>query len=181
MSKTILILSCFFLIGKAIGQTVYTYSVPTIEGGTQPLSTLAGKKIIVITLPTQQNAPNDSLLHSLDSIRTVYSSSLTIIAVPAYEDGYTPANKNTLMQWYRSILGTAVIITDGLYTRKTSGSQQHPLFQWLTDKNKNGTFDLDVSGAGNKFILWPDGTLTSVLGAPIKLGGTIMNDLLQSQ
>jgi len=181
MSKIILIISCFFLSAAAAGQSIYTYSVTTIEGNNQPLSAYNGKKILVITLPTQQNASNDSLLHSLDSIRAAYPAQLQIIAVPGYEDGYTPALKASLTQWYRSILSTAVIVTDGMYTRKTSGSQQHPLFQWLTDKNKNGSFDQDVTGPKNKFIIWQNGELTSVLGAPIRLGGAVMNDLLQSQ
>ena len=106
---------------------------------------------------------------------------LQIIAVPSYEDGYTPALKNQLMHWYRSILGMGIIVTEGERTRKTSGSQQHPLFVWLTDKDKNGFFEQDVAGPRHKFIVWTNGELTSVLGAPIRIGGTAMNNLLQGQ
>ena len=181
MKKIILIFSSFLFAYVSKAQTMYTYSVTSIEGVNKPLSAYSGKKILVITLPTQQNAANDSVLHSLDSIRIAYPGQLQIIAVPAYEDGYTPTVKASLTQWYRSKLGADIIITDGMYTRKTSGSQQHPLFQWLTDKNKNGSFNQDVTGIKNKFIIWTDGSLTSVLGAPVKLGGAVMNDLLQSQ
>ena len=182
MTKKILILfSCVLIAYVSKAQSIYTYSVNSIEGVNKPLSAYTGKKILVITLPTQQNAGNDSVLHSLDSIGIVYPGQLQIVGVPAYEDGYTPALKSSLTQWYRSILSTAVVVTDGMYTRKTSGSQQHPLFQWLTDKNKNSSFDQDVTGITNKFFIWTDGSLTSVLGAPVRLGGAVMNDLLQSQ
>ena len=134
-----------------------------------------------MTLPIVQNSANDSVLHSLDSLRATYSGSLIIIGVPSYEDGYTPAIKNTLTTWYRSILNMEVVVTDGLYTRKTSGSQQDPLFKWLTNKDKNGHFDQDISGQKNKFFIWTDGELTGVLGTQTRLGGVTMNDLLLGQ
>ncbi len=182
MSKLITITALFFGIAvSALSQSVYTYTVKSIEGPNLPLNAYTGKKLLVITLPTQQNASNDSLLRSLDSIRAAYTGTLQIIAVPSYEDGYTPALKNSLKQWYRSILGTGIIVTEGVRTRKTSGSQQHPLFKWLTDKDKNGFFDQDVAGPRHKFIVWTNGELTSVLGAPTKIAGTAMNTLLQGQ
>jgi glutathione peroxidase len=181
MLKIIITLCLTVQLTVAFSQSIYSYTVPKIEGGNKQLSSYQGKKILVLTLPTQQNASNDSLLTSLDSLRAANTTTLAIIAVPAYEDGFTPALKNSLKTWYRSKLNNDIIITDGLFTRKTSGSQQHGLFQWLTDKNKNGHFDNDVSGPRMKFFVWTDGNLDGVLGAPTKLGGFAMNDLLQGQ
>src|SRR5689334_4033296 len=154
MTKLIVIISALFLITMINIESVYTISITTIEGDNRSISSYEGKKILVITLPIVQNSSSDSLLYSLDSIRAVYSNSLVIIASPSYEDGYIPGNKNTLKTWYRSILDSSIIITDGLYSRKTSGNLQHPLFKWLTDKDKNGHFDNDVTGCQNKFVIW---------------------------
>jgi glutathione peroxidase len=182
MKKLIIITISVFLISTAaFSQSVYTYSVISIEGASKPLNVYTGKKLLVITLPIQQNASGDSLLHSLDSIQAVYSNTLQIIAVPAYEDGYTTAIKTQLQQWYRSILGTSIIVTEGMYTRKTSGSQQHAFFKWLTDKDKNGFFNQDVAGPKHKFIVWGNGELTAALVAQTRIGGTTMNNLLQVQ
>jgi glutathione peroxidase len=182
MTKLIITIAGIFLISAtARSQSIYTYTVTSIEGTDKPLNTYSGKKLLVITLPIQQNASNDSLLQSLDSIRTTYTSTLQIIAVPAYEDGYTPAIKNQLKQWYRSILGMGIIVTEGMYTRKTSGSQQHVLFKWLTDKDKNGFFNQDVAGPRYKFIVWGNGELTAALVAQTRIGGTTMNNLLRGQ
>jgi len=171
---------CVLLITTtAFSQSIYTYSVPKIEGGTQPLNAYQNKRVLIITLPVQQNSSNDSLLHSLDSLRAANNGSLKIIAVPSFEDGYTPSIKSNLINWYRSILDNAIVITDGLYTRQTSGSQQHPLFQWLTDKDKNGHFDNDVTGPRIKFVVWTDGTLLGVLGVHSRLGGLAMKSLLE--
>jgi glutathione peroxidase len=160
-------------------ESIYSHSVISIEGVNKPLSAYQGKKLLIVTLPIQQNNSNDSLLHSLDSIRAVYAGSLVIIGVPAYEDGYTLSMKESLKQWYRSILSMDIIVTEGLYTRKTSGNQQHPLFKWFTDKNRNDHFDKDVTGPKNKFIVWTTGELLGVLGAQTKIGSSTINDLLQ--
>ena len=179
MPRLILIISFFFLISAANVESIYIYSVKTIEGVNKPLTNYQGKKILVITLPVQQTSSNDSLLRALDSLRAVYSSSLVIIAVPAYEDGYRSALKNSLKNWYRSRLGMGVIVTEGYVTRKTSGNIQHPLFKWLTDKNRNNHFDRDITGPRNKFIISASGELIGILGAQTRLGSNVMNNLLQ--
>lgn len=179
MKQLIITISTLFVSTVALSQNIYSYSVPKIEGGTYALTALQSKKLLIITLPTQQNASNDSLLYSLDSLQVANAAGLQIIAVPSYEDGFTPSMKNSLKTWYRSKLNSAIVITDGLYTRQTSGNQQHPLFFWLTDKDKNGHFDNDVTGPRMKFFVWTDGLLIGVLGAPSKLGGNAMKDLIQ--
>lgn len=181
MSKIILFTISLFLSGSGWGQNIYGLSVKTIEGNSKPLSVYQGKKILIITLPTQQNSSSDSLLRSLDSLSIKYANTLVIIAAPSYEDGYTQSNKNTLKQWYRNILNPSIIITDGLYSRKTTGNQQATLFRWLTDKDENGHFNNDVTGPGNKFIVWTDGELVAVLEADTRLGGPTINNILQAQ
>lgn len=179
MLKLILIFSSFLLTSAVCVESIYTHSVTSIEGTNKPLTAYQGKKLLIITLPIQQSSSNDSLLHSLDSLRAVHTGSLVIIAVPAYEDGYTAQLKESLKQWYRSILSMDIIVTEGFYTRKTSGSQQHPLFKWLTDKNKNDHFSNDITGPRNKFIVWTNGELIGVLGAPTRISSSTVNDLLQ--
>jgi glutathione peroxidase len=181
MKKLIIIICCSGLWQMVEAQSLYTYSVTSIEGTAKPLNAYTGKKIFVITLPTQQTVANDSLLLAIDSIRAAFSTSLQIIAVPAYEDGFTAALKPSLKTWYRSKLGMGIIVTDGLYTRKTSGTQQHALFKWLTDKTKNGHFDQDVTGAKNKFMIWTDGVLMAVLAAQTKITGATVRELLEGQ
>ena len=181
MTKLILIISYFLLSSAVTVESIYSHSVISIEGNNKPLNAYLGKKMLIITLPTVQNASNYSLLHSLDSLRAANPGSLVIIGVPAYEDGYTPAIKESLKTWYRSILNNNIIITEGLYTRKTSGSQQHPLFKFLTDKERNGHFNRDISGPGNKFFVWTDGELMGVLGPQTRLGSPAMISLLLGQ
>lgn len=156
------------LSALAVNSGIYDYSVPKIEGGNQSLAVAQGKRILLVTLPTQHSASADSLLYSLDTLAAAHSSVLAVFAVPAYEDGYSPSVKDDLKQWYRSKLGNYITITDGLYTRKSSAGQ-HDLFKWLTDVNRNGTFDMDVEGPGQQFFIKENGELYGMLVPGTKL------------
>ena len=164
-----------------IGSGIFDYAVPQINNSTIALSTLQGKKLLIITLPLQRTPTADSALYALDTLATAHAADVKVIAVPAFEDGFTASQKNNLRQWYRSKLGNHIIITDGLYTRKTSGSQQHALFKWLTDSNQNNAFDIDVSGPGFKFFVRANGELYAVLRPKTKIWGPSVNRTLNMQ
>jgi glutathione peroxidase len=174
-SATALLAALFFV------NTVYNYNVPKIEGGTQNLSTYQGKKVMVVTLPLIQTAAADSFLYALDTIATRHVAHLKVIAVPAMEDGYTAAQKQRLQTWYRSKLNAGVVITEGLYTRKISGAQQHPLFKWLTSATENEHLDIDVEGPGYKFFTNSNGGLYGVLRPQSKMWGSTVQRTLNMQ
>lgn len=160
-------------------ESIYSHSVTKIEGGSQPLSAYQGKKILVVTLPVQQSASADSLLYSLDTLSAARIGNMVVIGAPSFEDGFTVAQKEQLKLWYRSKLGNHVIISDGLYTRRTSGSSQHPLFAWLTKLEKNENFDIDVEGQGYKFFIKENGQLIGVLRPHTKISSMAVQRTLQ--
>ena len=162
-------------------ESIYDQSVETIEGQTQPLSAYQGKKILFITLPITRTSGADSVLTSLDSLSDASTATLKIIAVPSYEDGYTQAIKDSLENWYRQYLDSNVLITTGLYTRKSSGNQQDEVFKWLTYQTRNGVMNEDVDGPLNKFMVRANGELMGVLKARSKIGGGAMQRMLAAQ
>lgn len=168
----------FFSI-TSLTSGIYNYSVSKIEGGSQLMSSYEGKKIMVITLPVVQDAVSDSMLYALDTLAAAHQSNLAVIAVPSYEDGYTTAIKQSLQQWYRSKLGNYILITEGLYTRKTSASQQHGLFKWLTYVNEN--FEIDVEGPGYKYFVRGNGELYGVLKSHVRISSMAVNRTIQMQ
>lgn len=160
---------------------IYNFNISKLEGGTQSLSAYTGKKILVVTLPISQTPTNDSLLHSLDTLATSRSAHLQVVAVPAIEDGYNDSLKNQLLTWYRSHLQGNILISEGVYTRKTSGTQQHPLFQWLTKESQNEIFDIDADAPWFKFITNDSGQLYGVLRPGSKISGNSVQKTLNMQ
>jgi glutathione peroxidase-family protein len=172
----ILLFSSVFFTGS-----IYDYSFAKIEGGTQIMNVFQGKRILIVTLPTQQNASADSMLYSLDTLAVAHTNNLSVIAVPSYEDGYTAAQHTQLKNWYRSKLGNYITISTGLFTRKTSGAQQHGLFKWLTTDTMNDAFNMDVAGPGYKFFVSSTGALFGVLTPQTKISGASVQRTLQIQ
>lgn len=173
----------FFILLSSVLLTssIYDYSFPKIEGGTQNMSSFQGKRILIITLPIVQNASADSMLYSLDTLAAAHINNLSVIGVPSYEDGYTAAQQTQLKNWYRSKLGNYITISSGLYTRKTSGAQQHGLFKWLTTDTMNDAFNVDVAGSGQKFFVGSTGALFGVLAPQTKISGITVQRTLQIQ
>lgn len=159
--------------------SVYTYSFHKLDGGNQSLSLFQGKKMLIVTLPVQQSATQDSLLYSLDTLAAARQSQLTVIGVPSREDGYLPSNKNQLRQWYRSKLGNYIVLADGMYTRKSSGSQQHGLFKWLTTVAYNEHFNIDVEGPWMKFFVKSNGILDGVINGQSRISGQAVQKTLR--
>src|SRR6478672_8811575 len=81
--------------------SIYQFQVPTIEGNNQQLSAYEGKKILIVTLPINQDSSSDSLLFSLDTLATAHLTDLKVIATPSYEDGFTVEERDALKTWYR--------------------------------------------------------------------------------
>lgn len=178
----------FFKVGLAIimlaeifNPTVYSFSLPTIDGATNDLSSYNGKRVLVITLPVIRNAEADSLLGSIDSLAAVHSSTLKVVAVPAFEDGFIPDLRDSLKIWYRNFLDSNIVVTDGLHVRKTSGAVQHPLFNWLTNQTQNMHFNQDAAAPGYKYFTNTEGNLVAVLRPQTKLSSTSTTRALQAQ
>ncbi|HRG24729.1 MAG TPA: hypothetical protein PLL23_10060 [Chitinophagaceae bacterium] len=157
-----ILISLIAIYGKAQVNS-FQFSVDKIEGGKDSLVHYQGMKVLIVIIPASVSPVGDSLLMSLDSLGRSREGQLKIIAVPSVEAGFSQVNRDDLYQWYRSKLGTHIIVSNGMYTRKTSGSLQHPLFKWLTDVAINKVFDIDAEAAGYKFFINSGGLLYGVL------------------
>jgi hypothetical protein len=62
--------------------------------------------------------------------------------------------------------------------KKGSGTAQAELMKWLTDYKRNGHFDTDVQGAGDKFFVSETGKLYAVLSPQMSLFGRAMTAIV---
>lgn len=182
MKKIVIFFVFCFLAVVGNGQiNSFQFSVDKIEGGKDSLVHYQGMKVLIVTLPASVSPAGDTLLMSLDSLGMARVGQLKIIAVPSVEAGFSQVNRDALKQWYRSKLGAHIVVTDGMYTRKMSGSLQHPLFKWLTDVAINKVFDIDAESAGYKYFINAGGVLYGVLLPHSRAGGLAVTRTLAIQ
>src|SRR5690349_15251410 len=119
--RILFVLVCILSLSfKNYNNSVYDYTVTTIEGQQINLSNYQGKKIIIVTLPIYQNTENNNYLLRLDSLSKLNRSDLVMIGFPSYENGYTNQDSVQLKTWYNSFLGVEFIVSKGVNTRKSS-------------------------------------------------------------
>jgi glutathione peroxidase-family protein len=159
-------------------QSFYDYNITTLDTVSHSLSEFAGKKVMIAILPATKNEDDSLYLVRLDSIYHVYSDRLIIIGVSSYEDGYTDDTTINSSQWYKSILDSEIVVTEGMYTHKFSDTLQTPLFNWLTHSQQNNHYDDEVEGAGETFFINEKGELYGVFGPTARWGDKLLNKML---
>lgn len=148
----LLIFSCF----SSKSQSLYQYTIFNIDGDTIHLKTDSTRMLFIIA-PVN---PSDTLISHIAAFKNKYGNQIKVIGVLSKEDGYNDANKAAVKQIYDT---TGVILTEGVYTHKSSGEQQAPFMKLLTHKDMNWYFDHEVVGIGQKFFVSRTGRLHAVL------------------
>lgn len=137
-------------------QSFYEQIFSDVDGKEVRLADFANKKILFIVLPVD---PSDSLVVELTHFVTSYKVGLQVIGVLSQEDGHSQLNKADVKERYNK---TGILVTDLMLSRKGNG--QSPVMKWLTSKQENGHFDMDVKSVGQKFFVNGNGKLYAVLG-----------------
>lgn len=166
-----------FCFQAAQSQTsLYTTALNGLNDSSLSLQQYAGKKICFLIVPLQA----DSIYDQVQAFCVAHNDSdhLVVIGIPSKEDGYEDTAKDSLQQLYANL---PIILTTGMYTRKSAGNNQGELLQWLTDATKNIHFDADISGIGQLFFVSETGQLYSVLDKGCSLDSSFINDIINTQ
>ena len=156
--------------------SIYSILLNTIDGAPVNLESFRGRKMLIIVLPLSAQDTSVSIAE-LNRIQTRYGDSLIVIGVPAEEFGYTASLRQQVKNLY-STQPAGFILAEGMKVKKTSGAGQSPLFQWLTDRNKNRYFNSDVRGTGHKFFVDESGRLYAVIGPQLALSNPVIEKIL---
>jgi len=176
--RIIILLMLVLLSAFTVSSTFYDFRFRTIEGVNRQTSEFAGRKIVILVLPSTRQPGEETYLQRLDSLSKAHPE-IVMIGVPSYEEGFSLDSLQSLKIWYRSELDSQFIITDGLYTRKTSVIGQHPLFKWLTDKDQNIHFNEDVAGPGQQFFINGQGQLYCVAGPEARFSDQLFTRMME--
>lgn len=175
MKRILCFVSFLFLVNSSFAQSFNELSFKRINGDSVWLSGFAGKKVVFVVAPLSQT---DSNFTPLQNFLNKYKDSVQVIGIVSIEDGYQPSNVIALQSMYNN---SGILLTEGMYTRKGSGANQSALLRWLTDKNNNRHFDMDVRGIGQKFFVTGKGRLYAVMSPQVSFNAPIMSAIMNSQ
>jgi len=176
--RSMIITICLVFTGLTPFNEIYSIHITTINGDDRALEDFRGKKILVVIVPVTKTADDSIFLRTIYNISTTYAETLSVIAVPSFEDGYDTANTEDLKIYYNSLLGSNVTVTAGMNTRRVTPNQ-HPLFSWLTHKEENIHFDSDTEGVEESFFINEQGELYGTVSPNVGLTDRLLQRMMQ--
>lgn len=162
--KTFKIRVLFFLLmavipGFAFSQGFYDFKVKTLEGAEFDFSTLKGKKVMIVN--TASKCGYTPQYKELEEVSVNYSNNLVILGFPANNFmNQEPGSASDIRKFCSENYGVTFPIMEKISVK---GNDMHPLYKWLTSKDKNGVMDSDVKWNFQKYLIDENGKLVDVI------------------
>jgi glutathione peroxidase len=112
----------------------YSYKAVTIEGDTIGFSKYKGKKVLIVN--TASKCGYTPQYDELEKLHKQYGSKVVVLGFPCNQfGGQEPGNNKEIKEFCRLNYGVTFQMFDKVNVK---GKDKHPLYDWLTDKEKNG-------------------------------------------
>ncbi|MCK8520104.1 glutathione peroxidase [Aquimarina sp. D1M17] len=129
--------------------SIYDIAINDIEGNPIKLSNLKGKKLLFVNVASKCGFTGQYA--SLQELYNKYQEKLMIIACPCNQYGKQESGDASQIQSFcERNYGVTFLVTEKINVR---GSNQHPLYQWLTNKEKNGIKNSSVKWNFQKYLV----------------------------
>ena len=157
------IIFCLFLlasVGLTKAQTVlpkhsiYDFTVKTIDGEDFSFAKLKGKKMMIVNVASKCGlTPQYELLQKL--YETYGEKNFVIIGFPANNfAGQEPGSNLEIKEFCTANYGVSFPMMAKISVK---GDDSAPIYQWLTQKAKNGVSDVEVTWNFQKFLIDENG------------------------
>ncbi|MCF8331127.1 MAG: glutathione peroxidase [Bacteroidales bacterium] len=145
--------------------TFYDFTVKDINGKDFDFSQLKGKKVMVVN--TASKCGFTKQYKGLQELYEKYKDQdFTIIGFPANNFmNQEPGTNEEIKKFCSTNYGVTFPMMSKISVK---GDDIHPVYQWLTQKSKNGEIDSKVKWNFQKYLINPDGTLHNVIGTRTK-------------
>ena len=166
MKKLTMIFSLILISAIAFGQqSFYDFKVKDIDGKDFDLSSLKGKKVLVVNTASKCGlTPQYQQLESL--FKTYGGEKFTIIGFPANNFmQQEPGTNKEIAEFCQKNYGVTFKMMSKISVK---GDDMAPLYQWLTSKSRNGVIDSDVKWNFQKYLIDENGKLVDVVDPKVK-------------
>ncbi|MBI35703.1 MAG: glutathione peroxidase [Flavobacteriales bacterium] len=158
--KSLVVLFSALLLSSS---SVYDISLNKISGESFKLSDFKGKKVLIVN--TASKCGYTSQYGDLEKLYQEYKDKLEIVGMPCNQFmGQEPGKNSEISAFCKKNYGVTFTLLEKGYVK---GSNQHPLYSWLTKKEKNGVDDYKITWNFNKFLLDEDGKLIGYFGSGV--------------
>jgi glutathione peroxidase len=133
----------------------YDLSIPLSNGASQPLAQHKGKKVLIVN--TASNCGYTAQYGELQQLQERHKD-LVVIAFPSNDFKEQEKGTDSEIAAFCSVYNVGFPLASKSSVLKKP--QQNPVYQWLTDKEKNGWNTKQPSWNFSKYLVNEDGVLT---------------------
>jgi glutathione peroxidase len=141
-------------------QTIYQFKVTDLYGNEFDFASLKGKKILIVN--TASECGLTPQYKDLEAIYGKYKEkNFVILGFPANNFGaQEPGSNEQIAAFCQKNYGVTFPMMEKISVK---GNDKHELYQFLTEKSKNGLQDSDVEWNFQKYLINENGELVKVL------------------
>lgn len=131
---TLTLLLNFIMTTIMSQKSIHEFEMKTLDGKNLKFSDFKGKKILLVNVAsycgyTPQYA-------DLEKLHQQYKEKMVVIGVPCNQfGGQEPGSPDEIQNFCKKNYGVSFTLTEKVNVK---GEKAHPLYAWLSDKNKNG-------------------------------------------
>ncbi len=160
--KKIILIASIILLGMGLNaqnKSLHNFTVKDINGEDFDLSSLSGKKVLVVN--TASKCGFTPQYEGLQELYEKYGGeNFTVIGFPANNFmNQEPGSDDQIKQFCKKNYGVTFPMMSKISVK---GKDKHPVYQWLTSKEKNGKMDSKVKWNFQKYMINEDGELVDV-------------------
>jgi glutathione peroxidase len=164
--RILLIFAVSSLTGFSQSSGFYDFKVRTLEGNDFDFSSLRGKKVMIVN--TASKCGFTPQYEDLERLYEQYRQKLVIIGFPANNfANQEPGSALEIRQVCTEKFGVTFPMMEKISVK---GKDMHPLYKWLTSKDKNGVMDSEVKWNFQKYLIDENGKLYDVVYSREKPG-----------
>ena len=141
-------------------KTLYDFKANTIDGKEFDFSSLKGKKVLIVN--TASKCGYTPQYEQLEELYKKYGGDgFEIIGFPANNFmGQEPGSNDEIAEFCKKNYGVTFTMMEKISVK---GSDQHPIYTWLTEEEQNGVSNNKVKWNFQKFLIDENGNLVKSL------------------
>lgn len=148
------VILCSYCTTAYAQKSFHDFTVTAIDGSSFSLSSLKGKKVMVVNVASKCGlTPQYELLQQLYT--TYKDQNFVIIGFPANNFlEQEPGSNEEIVQFCKLNYGVTFPLMEKISVK---GDNMAPVYHWLTQKSENGVQDAEVSWNFQKFLIDENG------------------------
>jgi glutathione peroxidase len=156
-------ITVLFTVWIMTASNIYDFKVSSLDGSSIDFSKYKGKNILIVNTASQCGYTKQYA--DLEKLYEQYKGNLVIIGFPANNfGGQEPGTNKEIKEFCSKNYGVTFPMAEKISVK---GEDIHPLFQYLTSKEKNGQMNADIKWNFTKFLINKEGKLVAVFPSSV--------------